>query len=73
MPRIHIVIDTDNAAFEDDYEGEMEKILEDVSVLVIDEQTEGILHDSNGNAVGEVTIKEAYEEGEGEDEDEDEE
>lgn len=43
---------TGNADFADDYEGEVEKVLNQVIKQVKQGRTDGILKDTNGNNVG---------------------
>jgi hypothetical protein len=45
-------IATDNAAFEDDIEGELYNILKDTANAVFDGVTSGKIQDSDGNIVG---------------------
>ena len=56
MNNITIVFQIDNAAFVDDFAGEVNAILESVSQQIRQGQREGILRDSNGNKVGSFTI-----------------
>ena len=75
MARVVIEFSLDNASFDDDFEGEMERVLETAKELVFDlvatDDEPADLHDSNGNTIGTVTVEdegEEGEEGEGEDE-----
>jgi hypothetical protein len=56
MTTLVIRINTDNAAFEDDRDGEFEKIFRFINHFYNDLEPGEIatLHDSNGNAVGTV-------------------
>lgn len=51
-------IDCDNAAFEDDLEGELTRILKIVAHRVQDGERFSYLHDVNGNLVGDFAIGE---------------
>jgi hypothetical protein len=53
MARIIIEFDIDGAAFEDDFEGEIEHILEDAKEFILTDGV-GSLMDSNGNHIGTV-------------------
>jgi hypothetical protein len=52
--QLTIKMDLDNAAFEDDFEGEVQRILDDVSTRVPTREGFGecSIHDINGNRVG---------------------
>lgn len=50
--KITITIKTDNAAFEDRYEHQMEEILNKVTFMVVNGREIGYLYDINGNKVG---------------------
>ena len=57
--RITITIDVGNAAFADDYEGEVRDIMRAATVALVNigrtEHTHNLL-DSNGNSVGSVVV-----------------
>lgn len=50
-----LTIKTDNAAFADDPEAELARILADVAERVADGEMSGKLRDANGNTVGEYS------------------
>lgn len=60
--KLSITIETDNAAFEDDFHGEVKRVLDSVNSkleLVDNPKTQifgAVLFDSNGNRVGNATI-----------------
>ncbi len=56
MNNVTIVFHIDNAAFVDDFAGEVNTILESVSRQIRQGQREGILRDGNGNKVGSFSI-----------------
>lgn len=51
-----IEFSTDNAAFEDDLPGEVQIILENIMYQVDGGRSAGIIHDTNGNRVGEWSL-----------------
>lgn len=53
--KLHIA-DFDNAAFEDDWRGEVARILLSTAQRIINGADEGVLIDTNGNTVGEFEI-----------------
>jgi hypothetical protein len=55
MPKVVITINTDNAAFDDDFSQEMEYVLSQAP-KVITQSDGGKLRDSNGNTVGEIKV-----------------
>jgi hypothetical protein len=46
----------DNAAFEDDREGELKKVLDDVTEALVGGCNAGVVRDSNGNTIGKFII-----------------
>jgi len=50
--KIIVEIKTDNAAFEDRYEHQMEEILNKMTFMVVSGRKIGYLYDLNGNKVG---------------------
>ncbi len=56
--RLTISIDLDNAAFEDDFGGEIQRILEDVAARVPTRAGFGdcVIYDINGNHVGTFNV-----------------
>lgn len=57
MGRITITIETSNAAFDEDFHGEVCRILNTVSSRVRNEGVHGmILLDTNGNSVGNLEV-----------------
>jgi len=63
MARATVDIYLDNAAFDDDFEGEIEAVMDQAKEKLI-AMEEGYLRDSNGNTVGEVFIEDEDEESE---------
>jgi len=64
MARVIIEFEIDNDAFESDFEGEVERILEEAKADILavsgppyDPEDISFLFDSNGNNVGEVRIE----------------
>ncbi len=53
--KIVIEINCDNAAFEDDFEGEVERILKQVNPNLVFHRPI-VLYDVNGNSVGSATM-----------------
>ena len=51
-------IETDNAAFDDENDGrdEIARILRDVATALVHGARTGVLHDTNGNRVGNFTL-----------------
>jgi len=58
--KVVIEVQTDSAAFED-YEAEMRYVLKDVPAMMANSQLGDslVLHDSNGNKVGEARVEES--------------
>lgn len=63
MATVKIEFATDNAAFEDDYLGEMKSVLDYAAACIRMNNKDGreadtfTLRDSNGNIVGKVTVE----------------
>ena len=55
MSKLTITINTDNAAFEDDFE--IARVLKQAANLLVAGIHQGTLRDSNGNKVGQFTTK----------------
>jgi len=47
-----IKIETDNQAFDDDREAEIQRLLEDIIFKIANNYTDEKIHDVNGNTVG---------------------
>lgn len=56
--KITIFLERENAAFEDDMEGETKKILLKVVNDIYRGKTNGVIFDTNGNRVGKFEVKE---------------
>jgi len=54
--KITIDISTSNAAFEDDYEGEISLIMDTVSEAIHERCENCVVRDTNGNTIGSITI-----------------
>lgn len=61
MAKVRIEFDTDNAAFEDDFNDECFRVLERAYLLITvhhrrapNEPDDDVLHDTNGNRIGKV-------------------
>lgn len=52
--RILIEFNADNAAFVDNFEDEIQKIMKQATEYLVDKRNVETLHDSNGNKIGTV-------------------
>lgn len=53
---LSVSIDTGNAGITDDPHGSVADLLESVAARIRDHRTSGVLHDTNGNSVGDYVL-----------------